>query len=133
MPALPRKKTQSQLDIVLSENPLLKKEMERRLKAARIQAASLAEQSKEQLRYKVVDLEAQLNLAYAKIEKLRGQIKLHEQALLVGNSNPTVGKLKITVTQLEAENENLHLALVDLQQTYAKLVNSKTKQSKPAR
>jgi len=128
-----RKKPQSQLDVVLSENPLLKKEMERRLKTARVQAASLAEQSKEQLRYKMLDLETQLNLANLKIEKLNNVIKLHEQSSLVGNGNPATGKLKILITQLEAENENLSLALTNLQQVYAKLVNSKNRESKSAR
>lgn len=127
-----KKKVQSQLDVLVNANPHLKKELERRIKAARTQGASLSEAAKEELRYKLVNTERQLEAAGRQIERLEGKIKLQDLAVIAGDGNSIVGQLKIKNVQLEAENENLKLALHDLQKTYARLVNNQAK-SKTAR
>jgi len=126
MPAL-NKKNNSQLDAVLNQNPALKKEFERRIKTARVQAAALAEESKELLRNKLVELELTIEKNLLREEELLDQLKLQDLTKTVGDGNPVLGQLRIENAKLQAEVENLKIALKDLHRTYSRLMNEKSK------
>lgn len=126
MPAL-NKKNNSQLDAVLNQNPALKKEFERRIKTARVQAAALAEESKELLRNKLVELELTIEKNLLREEELLDQLKLQDLTKIVGDGNPVLGQLRIENAKLQAEVENLKIALKDLHRTYSRLMNEKSK------
>ena len=126
MPAA-TKKNPSQLDALLNTNPALRKEFERRIKTARVQAASLAEESKEHLRSKLVEAEIALEKSLLREDELLKLLKLREVSEIAGDGNPALGEVKIENTKLRSEVENLKIALKDLHRTYAKLVNEKSK------
>jgi hypothetical protein len=121
-----RRKLQSQFDSLVNSNPQFKKELERRIKYARSQGASLAEQSKEELRYRMLALEEQLASSNRQLERVVEKLRLQELSLVAGEGNAHVGQLKITNLQLQAEKENLEIALKDLQRVYSKVVSELT-------
>lgn len=128
-----RKKTTSLLDQLVGENPAAKKELERRLKTARVQGASLAEQEKEELRVKLVLLEKQRADLEARYVRAMEELRLKKLAPVMGDGSVVVGELRIANSRLEHEKENLEIALKDLQKSYSKLVNDAQKQTRLAR